>query len=280
MRFKTRPRGFITRSLMRLEIIKGIFNDYEEYKPLTLRQIFYLFLSRNNDPDLSMKYQDISNLLTDARFYGIIPFDWITDNSSYTRNKPTSLEVLAHNYYPEAWQEQDNYIEFVVEKYALYSIFSKFTRPLYITTTYATGWLTDTRAWEISKRMHKYEDKNRYICVFTDYDPSGEKMINTVIKKVNDCLYIRGEDNPIIRYKKLALTEQQIIDNRLPPRKVRTKDQLSLKWKKGYKVELDALEPRILRNIVNNNVEHLINPNVLLDVGEIEEKTKRRLLEL
>jgi len=277
---KFREHKFISRSIKRLEIILQILNEYKEYLPLTLRSIHYLFLSRNDDPDLYITYQSLSNLISDARYAGIIPFDWIIDNSSYTRNEPFSVEDLAYSYYPDAWKNQRNYIEFVVEKYAIHNVMSKTTRPLYIITTYSTGFLSDTRAWDIANRMYDKQDKNRYIYTFSDYDPSGESMPRVNEEKIRECLMILSEDDPDIHFEKLILTEQQVGEYNLLPKVVETKDPRSLNWNNKYFTEIDAMEPKSLYNIIINEIEPLIDAFELINVGEKEKKTKKRLLEL
>jgi hypothetical protein len=67
----------------------------------------------------------------------------------------------------------------------------------------------------------------------------------------------------------LAVTEQQILDWNLPTRPTKKSDSRAKNWT-GDSVELDAIEPNRLRQIVREAIERHISPNRLAIIEEAE----------
>src|SRR5205085_12568580 len=72
-----------------LDAAVGVIDRYEDFWPLTLRQIHYRLLTRNvlrnaRDPgslyaNTVQSYKDLSNLLTRARLEGLVPWEAMHD---------------------------------------------------------------------------------------------------------------------------------------------------------------------------------------------------------
>jgi hypothetical protein len=88
-----RPRGFIadykphadTREL--IERVQGVLTEYEDYLPLTIRQIFYRLVGAGDGYEKTERgYKRLVELLGKARRGGLIDFDAIRDDGAVREN--------------------------------------------------------------------------------------------------------------------------------------------------------------------------------------------------
>jgi hypothetical protein len=80
-----------------------------------------------------------------------------------------------------------------------------------------------------------------------------------------------------IHFKKLAVTPQQIREWNLPTRPTKKTDSRSKNWK-GDSVELDAIEPDILRQLVRDAIEQHISPDRLRIIEAAEQSERETAL--
>ena len=294
------PYRFHKKSLDLLDLVKLIFKKYQKMLPLTLRQIFYLVISLENSPlkNSFNDYQTLSRLIRNARYSGEIPFEWIEDRTRHTLNLPQPIEDIIYYYYPEAWINQLNYIEVFVEKETLRSFFHRILAPLYIPVTPIRGFSSLSVVMDAAKRLHDYEDGPRYVFVFTDFDPSGESISEDLDFRLKKCLAMLGEtptlfidtkdekraELPNLQVDKIALNQEQVEKYNLPPKYTKTKDPRASDFIKKYGpkavVELDALPPEILKEIILEATIPYLDMDEVLRIKEIERKIKTKGVEL
>lgn len=282
------PHNFKGRNLKLLEIVKKILENLKDVLPLGVRQIFYVVISLPNSPLENTKPDSISlgKLLGNARWCGEISFDAIEDKTRYTSNEPFSLENALMYYYPDAWKYQPNYVEVIEEKEGLRRFFVEALRPFYVRVTPTSGFDSHTDVMKAAKRFHKYRDRQRYILVFSDFDPSGEWISKDFEFRLKKCFIILGEDPlhfnekgriaevPNLKVMRVALTKEQIEEYKLPPKFVKLKDPRAPSFIEKYGedtvVELDALPPRILQEIIEELVQPFLDIDEVHRVREIE----------
>jgi hypothetical protein len=111
---------------------------------------------------------------------------------------------------------------------------------------------------EGAERLSMFDDKSIHILYFGDFDPSGEDMVRDLQKRI--MLY----GAPTAKVHKIALTPAQIETWKLPPTPVKTSDKRAAKFieTNGDRsaVELDALDPVDLQEIVKTSIEEYISP--------------------
>ena len=266
----------------RLKIINQIIVEYQRYLPLTLRQLWYLFISKELPKDIQFPnkysgYNSLSEQITLARYAGLIEFDIIEDRTAYTSNLPISIDECMSYYYPEAWEDQDNYIEVIVEKDAMSRIFTGFLRKYYVPINFTKGYLSTSQAMEIAERFNDFEDKNRYIYAFTDFDPEGENMIEVIEEKVHNSLWMLGEDSDYPTVEKVALNMDQIINYNIPLNNLEKQNSRVKKFKEKHGdniAELDALKPQIIYNLLRDSVLSKIDMSIVEEIREEERKVK------
>jgi len=280
-----------------LGIVKGVFKNLRDLSPLTVRQIFYQVISLTNSPLENSKrdYGRLSRLLVKARYCGEISFNDIEDRTRPTSNRPIPLNELLYYYYPEAWTNQPCYIEVFVEKEGLRAFFVRTLRPLYVAVTPMRGFDSLSNVMEAARRFHEYKNRPRYIFIFSDFDPSGECIFRDFEYRLKKCLVMLGEepisydeDNkrieiPNIQVEKVALTLEQVEEYGLPPKFVKPKDPRASDFIEKYGpkavVELDALPPKLLQEIILETIIPYLDIDEVERVRNIERKVKTEGLE-
>jgi len=292
------PHKFNRKSIRVLSLVKEIFERYRNLLPLTLRQIFYLIISLENSPleNIKRDYGRLSRLLRDARYCGEVPFEHIEDRTRYTSSLPTQLEDIIYYYYPDAWEHQPCYVEVIVEKEGLRTFFTRILRPCYVPVTPIRGFDSLSDVMDVAERVHQYEDRPRFILIFSDFDPSGESLAKDFEFRLKTCLIMLGED-PIyydenekraeisnLLVDKVALTQEQVEEYNLPPKFVKPKDPRAPTFieKYGHEavVELDAVPPEILRDMILDPINSLLDFEEVEKFNKIEMKVKTQGLDM
>ena len=133
----------------KLNKVKVILEELQEYKPLTLRQIYYQLVGKDYIENNKSQYTMLSGLLKWARIDGYISWDDIedrvrvlhsgagwSDNEQFIKDE---LNNFLAGYRRDLMQTQDKYIEVWIEKDALSSIFKRVTLPYCISTVVCRG---------------------------------------------------------------------------------------------------------------------------------------------
>ena len=83
---------------------------------------------------------------------------------------------------------------------------------------------------------------------------------------------------PAAQVKRIALTEKQIKKHRLPTRPTKRNGNSHAVGFVGRSVELDALPPRVLRDLIRKVVERHISPAQTLALRVAEDSERKLLL--
>lgn len=115
-----------------LALIETANEIIEEYKAqgfsLTLRQLYYQFVSRDIIANKMSEYKRLGSIINDARLAGHIDWYAIEDRTRYLRklsswSSPREiLDGCATQYRSDAWANQDAYVETWIEKDALVGV--------------------------------------------------------------------------------------------------------------------------------------------------------------
>ena len=115
--------------------------------------------------------------------------------------------------------------------------------------------------------------KPAYIYHLGDHDPSGicaaEKIEQTLREFAPDA---------DIHFERLAVLPEQILDWKLPTRPTKKSDSRAKRFK-GDSVELDAIHPDRLRQIVLEVIEQHL-PENQLEILEVAEESERGILQM
>ena len=259
-----------------LELINLVNQVVEEYQAqgyeLTLRQAYYQLVARGYIPNNERSYKNIGSLINDGRLAGLIDWYSITDR---TRNNPADVIGSArYSYMLDKWQGQPNYVEVWVEKDALVDIVGQACRPLDTPYFSCRGYTSQSEMWSAAQRFIRQGDReNRFIIHLGDHDPSGIDMT----RDIQERLSMFGAD---VYVKRVALTMNQISTYNPPPNPAKITDSRCGKYIAEYgdeSWELDALEPQVITDLINNEVTALRNDEIYHAVCDLEEKGKDEL---
>ncbi len=254
-----------------------IYRIVAQERPMTVRQVFYQLVSMGAIAKTEQEYKStVVRLLGEMRLAGELPFGWIADNTRWMRKPRTysSLEVAlrrtAESYRRAVWDYQDVYVEVWLEKDALagvlYEVTEEWDVPLMVTRGYPSlSYLHE------AAEMIAYEDKPAYLYYFGDHDPSGLDIPRNVETRLRE--FAPGAE---IHFKRVVVTRKQIAAWRLPTRPTKRTDSRS-KGFRGGSVEVDAIPPDRLRQLVSDCITQHVDRDTLSRLQYVE-KEERRIL--
>ncbi len=271
-----------TRSL--LDKIIPIIKDYEErgYR-MTVRQLYYQLVSRNIVTNEISSYQKTSKVLTTGRMHGLIDWNMIVDrirvpimpSQFYTLG--LFIHAVKRSYRRHRWDDQENYVEVMVEKEALVGILGPITDKYHVSLLVNKGYASASAMHDVAIRMQQHSDEKRcYILYMGDHDPSGIDMV----RDIRDRLETFGQKPTIQR---IALTEEQIKQYDPPPNPAKKSDPRSKGYYEKYgdsSWELDALDPQVLASILEDNIKKYLDEEKYNAVIQKEDQEKDALEKL
>jgi hypothetical protein len=250
----------------------------EAEHPMTVRQAFYRAVSCGLIEKTEAEYkQTVCRLLVEMRRDGTIPFDYIADNTRWMRkpdtygSKEEMLRLTAQTYRRAIWNDQDAYVEIWLEKEALAGVVVDVTAewdvPLMVTRGYPSLSYIHAAACTISA-----QDKPAWLYYFGDHDPSGVDIPRAVNKGLREL----APDADII-FKRVAVLPEHIEEFNLLTRPTKKSDSRSKAFK-GESVEVDAIPPDSLREMVRSCIERHVDDDVLARTRRVEEAERSTLL--
>jgi hypothetical protein len=252
---------------------EGLIEIIAAMRPMTVRQVFYQATVRGIVEKSEAGYTKVQTDLTLMRRAGDLPYNWLADNTRWQRKPDTfdsveeALRETARFYRKSLWTDADAYVEIWLEKDALsgviYPITSMYDVPLMVARGYASLSFLHSAAEYINGLVVP-----TYIYHLGDHDPSG---VNAG-EKIEETLQEMAPDADIY-FERIAVTEEQIITWNLPTRPTKKTDTRSKNFGSDISVELDAIEPDRLRQLVQDAIEEHLPPeqyNILKVVEQSE----------
>ncbi len=303
--YSPRPISRDRRTKAQMDGIRAEIHEVVEAgQPMTVRQVFYQLVSRGVIAKTETEYKHtVIRLLTELRREHVIPYDWVADNTRWMR-KPQSYSSLhdmlkrQHEFYRRAlWDDQDAYVEVWLEKDALagvvFDVTAEWDVPLMVTRGYASESYLYSAADAITNQIA--DDKRAYVYYFGDYDPSGLNIPEVIERRLRE-MATGMFDNPAdlhldywFRFERVAVTPEQITDWSLPTRptkkapvagQARKGTDTRAKNFEGESVEVDAIPPDQLRELVEECITEHINDDVLERTRTVEKAERESLAHL
>lgn len=300
----------------RLAMVARVNQIVAEYRAqgyvLTLRQVYYQFVSRGWIDNKQKEYKRLGDIINDGRMAGLVDWEAIEDRTreldgnQHWTNPQSIIDAVAASYMIDKWADQPYRLEVWVEKDALEGVVGQTARALDIDFFSCRGYASQTSMHDHAQRLRGYIAKGQHpiILHFGDHDPSGIDMSRDIKDRLNGFLIQDWLNNnmkakgtvkvkdiledirqtcgyPGIQVKRIALTMEQIKRYNPPPNPAKATDARY----KGYQEEhgeesweLDALEPRVIDRLIRSEVESYRKEdrfNFLLK----REQTERELLQ-
>lgn len=272
---------FQQKSLDLIELVNQVVDEYSaQGYELTLRQVYYQLVARGYIPNNERSYKNVGSLINDGRLAGLIDWHSVTDRTRNLRSEShwdTPADVIAsarYSYLLDKWEGQPNYVEVWVEKDALVDIVGQACIPLDVPHFSCRGYTSQSEMWSAAQRFIRQDDREKRIIIHLgDHDPSGIDMT----RGIQERLEMFGAD---VYVKRVALTMNQIQTYNPPPNPAKITDSRASKYIDQYgneSWELDALEPKVITNLIKTQVKMYRNDDIYQAVCDREEKEKDEL---
>lgn len=277
-------KNFRNSSLALIDKANEIIEDYiAEGYDLTLRQLYYQFVARDIIANRQSEYSRLGSVINDARLAGLIDWNSIIDR---TRNyeslghwdSPASiLQSAANSYHIDLREDQDEYVEVWVEKDALVGVIEKACTPLDAGYLSCRGYVSQSAMWRAAQRFRDAESCYETTLIHLgDHDPSGIDMT----RDIQDRLLMFGST---VTVKRIALNMDQIAEYQPPPNPAKTTDSRYASYIAEHgdeSWELDALDPRVLVELITETVEDHTNQDLFDARVEVQEKERKAIMKI
>lgn len=252
---------------------------------LTLRQLYYQFVARDLIPNRQKEYKRLGNIVSDGRLAGMIDWSSIEDRTrnlqgnSHWDSPGDILAACVSSFRYDKWENQPTRIECWIEKDALVGVIAQSCKKLDIDFFSCRGYVSQSELHSAAMRLRSYEETGQNVLVLHlgDHDPSGIDMS----RDIEDRFRMFGAVNTELR--RIALNMDQIEEYSPPPNPAKATDARFANYTEEYGAEcweLDALEPRVLRDLIEENVLAERDEDLYSEVCGREAKAKARLKEL
>ena len=273
-------------------IVKEVNALFAKYQmKMTLRQVYYRLVAKLIIPNTINEYKALSRLLVKARENEDVDYRKIEDRArttiGYDDGSESPKEYLDswekafrrcwQSFTMQMWKTQPQFVEVWIEKDALSRVVSEEAMKFKVKTCPSKGYSSFTYIADAVNRLGWHKDQKCVILYAGDYDPSGMD----ITRDLQDRLTRYGAD---VTVKRIALSLEQIKEYNLPPMPAKTTDARYAKFVADTggsdAVELDALEPPVLQQVVRDAVKEEIDSEAWnARVKEINEnKDKMRVV--
>ncbi len=264
---KFKDKLFRTASVARIDQANEIIAEYQaEGYELTLRQLYYQFVSRGLIENNQREYDKLGRLISDARLAGLIDWSAIVDRTRFLRGKnnqedpETAMDELIEDYSIDMWSNQPERVEVWIEKDALVGVIANVCGRYDVDYLACRGYVSQSEQRSAGRRIEnrlKYQGQNTIILHLGDHDPSGIDMT----RDNNERLDMFARHGVLV--KRLALNMNQVKKYKPPPNPAKVTDSRAHKYIKKFgkkSWELDALEPRVINKLLEDNITKSIDP--------------------
>lgn len=272
---------FQQKSLDLIELVNQVVDEYSaQGYELTLRQVYYQLVARGYIPNNERSYKNVGSLINDGRLAGLIDWHSVTDRTRNLRkaghweNPADVIASARYSYNLDKWKGQPNYVEVWVEKDALVDIVGQACDPLDTPYFSCRGYTSQSEMWSAAQRFIRQEQREKRIIIHLgDHDPSGIDMT----RDIQERLELFGAD---VYVKRVALTMNQIQTYNPPPNPAKITDSRVSKYINQFgdeSWELDALEPKVITDLIKKQVTMYRNDDIYRAVCDKESREKEEL---
>ncbi|MEN6368547.1 MAG: hypothetical protein ABFD77_02480 [Thermotogota bacterium] len=251
--------------------------------------------TKNADPN----YKWLGELVNKGRMLGILDWDLIEDRARETvtpthwKHPSEIVKAAAEQFRIDKWEDQPVHVEVMAEKDAVSGILEPVCRSLDVSFTANRGYSSQSFMYRRGKYLQGklLEGKKVLVVYLGDHDPSGLDMDRDIEERLRLFAGIDGEfadegtqyaveDGASFEILRIALTRKQIAHYAPPPNPAkltdaRAKSYVALHGDESW--ELDALEPKVLADLVKRAVRSVRDEGLWVLAVEREEQMKDKL---
>lgn len=296
-RFSSESKAVIAKAMRILEEYDAQGFD------LTLRQLYYQFVSRGWLPNSDRSYKRLGSIVNDARLAGYLDWEKIEDRTRELESLPhfddpaTIIDVAARQFHHDLWESQPTRVEVWIEKDALVGVIEGVCRQNDVAYFSCRGYTSQSEMWRAGRRLGGYLAAGQAVKILHmgDHDPSGIDMSRDIEERLfrflatdhyKDVNGATGEaavrescDLVTTQFtlERIALNMDQVRQYDPPPNPAKLSDSRGLAYIAEYgdeSWELDALEPSVLAALIQDGIDG-VRDEELWDAA-IEEQERQR----
>ncbi len=273
---------------------------------LTLRQLYYQFVSRDLFPDewadadgiknRQQNYDRLGTIITKARDGGMIDWDYIVDRgreiSEYPHyDDPTDfINKQMGRFFLDMWEDQPKRVHVWVEKDALSQVIQSAADPFDVPTFATKGYASASSLWSVGHKVfleHAQREQQIVIIHLSDHDPSGINMGEDILTRMMQ--YCRRSEAEqllcTVEVHRLALTMAQVNQfetdgTPLPPNPAKQTDPRFADYEAQFGAtswELDAIDPPTLVALITAAIEEHLDQDLYNARRELEQDYREQL---
>lgn len=254
---------------------------------LTLRQLYYQFVSRNLIANRDSEYKRLGAILNDARLAGLIDWNHVEDRTRFLRSistwrSPESIiDAAAQGYRRNLWSTQPTHVEVWIEKDALVGVIEGVCIENRVGYFACRGYPSQSEVWGAAMRFlpHLREAKDVHILHLGDHDPSGIDMTRDLEDRLRMFAYQHTREGTIT-IDRLALNMSQVDEYDPPPNPAKLTDARAQGYIEQYgsdSWELDALEPTVIGALIQAAISERVDSSEWVKAVEREEREREQL---
>lgn len=300
-------RKFSAASMRVIQQANSIIDAYNAQGfDLTLRQLYYQFVSRGLIPNRDSEYKKLGSIVNDARLAGYIDWERIQDRTRNVRSlshweDPSGVirSALA-SYHVDYWKGQEYRPEVWIEKDALVGVIEPACQDLDVPYFSCRGYTSQSEMWGAAQRLRGYIEQGHtpLILHLGDHDPSGIDMTRDIEDRL--ALFLRGgalietavkredgeydvdyeaQESPV-EVVRLALNMEQVRQYDPPPNPAKLTDARAVGYIRIHgneSWELDALEPTVIDGLIRDAIDQYRDMGAWDEVVEREDEHKKLL---
>lgn len=291
MKIQYLKKRFSARVLVTIEMANKIIGEYQKSGyDLTLRQLYYQFVSRGLIPNTMREYKKLGDAINNGRLAGLISWKAIVDRTRNLERMPNwhdpkeFLESVVPQFRIDMWQFQKNRVEVWIEKDALTGVIERVCTALDVPYFSCRGYTSQSEMWSAGQRLGEYISHGQKAVVIHlgDHDPSGKDMTRDIGDRLNMFLEtIYGPDD--FEVNRIALNMDQVRKYKPPPNPAKMTDARAVDYVREFgrqSWELDALDPKVLSELVRKTITDHIDDKQWNDCVQRRNKHATKLEEL
>lgn len=265
MRQAFKPATLRASRLRAVETVNAIVKEYQAQGfRLTLRQLYYQHVARGLIPNTMREYKKLGDVVNEGRLQGLIDWAAIEDRTRELTtvtawSSPADIvSACASQFKYDLWDHQPVRVEVWVEKEALAGVIESACADLRVPYLSCRGYTSQSEMYLAGMRLKRWVEhfgQDVVILHFGDHDPSGIDMSRDIRDRL--ALFM-GDHWARVSFNRLALNMDQVTEYQPPPNPAKTTDSRFAAYIREYgreSWELDALEPRVIRALVQRAVE-------------------------
>lgn len=255
------PKRFTRAHRQVIERANVILDEYAAQGfVLTLRQLYYQFVARGYIKNHLKSYKYLGGIMGEGRLAGLVDWEYLEDRSrnlvtlTHFDGPQDALDRLTSWYHTDMWNNQRYRPEVWIEKDALSGVIAKVCEENDVPYFSCRGYTSLSEMWRASLRLraHIQDGQTPYIIHFGDHDPSGIDMSRDITERLQDTFMADCQ------FLRVALNMDQIRELNPPPNPAKITDSRYKTYVKKFgqeSWELDALEPRMFRDIISRELD-------------------------